>query len=56
MQISADLGSIRNKWTNLDLRVISFVSRQFHHTGRELISDLPQKEQYLLCEYFKVEE
>lgn len=54
VQISADLGGIRNKWTNLDPRVISFVSMQFHHTGRELISDLPQKEQVLLSEYFKV--
>lgn len=54
VQISADLGSIRSKWTNLDPRVISFVSMQFHHTGRELISDLPQKDQYLLSEYFKV--
>jgi Phycobilisome protein len=54
VQISADLGSIRNKWTNLDPRVISFVSMQFHHTGKELISDLPQKEQFLLSEYFKV--
>ena len=54
VQISADLGGIRNKWTNLDPRVISFVSMQFHHTGRELISDLPQKDQFLLSEYFKV--
>jgi hypothetical protein len=54
VQISADLGGIRNKWTNLDPRVISFVSMQFHHTGRELISELPQKEQILLSEYFKV--
>lgn len=54
VQISANLGGIRNKWTNLDPRVISFVSMQFHHTGRELIRELPQKEQILLSEYFKV--
>lgn len=54
VQIYSDLGCIRSKWTARDPRVIGFVSMQFHYTGQKLISELPQKEQFLLSEYFKV--
>lgn len=52
--ISADLGRIRQKWTEVDPRVIAFVSMQFHHTGQQLLSPLSTPEQLVISEYFKV--
>lgn len=52
--ISADLGNIRKKHTDIDPRVIGFVSLQFHYTGQLLLQLLPSKEQAFLSAYFKV--
>lgn len=52
--ISPDLGRVRNKWTQVDPRLIGFVSMQFHHTGQELLEPLPRQEKILFSEYLKV--
>jgi hypothetical protein len=52
--ISADLGKIRRKYTQVDPRVIGFVSMQFHYSGQMLLSFLPIAQQVILTDYFKV--
>lgn len=52
--IASDLGCIRRKWTEVDPRVIGFVSMQFHYTGQQLLRELPVQEKLLICEYMKV--
>lgn len=52
--IASDLGRIRHKWTEVDPRVIAFVSMQFHHTGQQLLHPLSAPEKLLISEYFKV--
>ena len=52
--ISGDVGNIRKKYTKHDPRIIGFVSMQFHHTGRILLSGMADSEHKLLSQYFKV--
>jgi hypothetical protein len=52
--IASDLGRIRCKWTEIDPRVIGFVSMQFHYTGQQLLRELPTQEKLLIGEYLKV--
>jgi hypothetical protein len=52
--IAPDVGSIREKYTAIDPRVIGFVSMQFHYCGQLLLEPLPELEQVTLGNYFKV--
>lgn len=52
--IACDVGSIRQKYTALDPRVIGFVSMQFHYCGQLLLEPLCQQDQLTLGNYFKV--
>ena len=52
--ISSDVGSIREKYTAIDPRVIGFVSMQFHYCGQLLLEPLAPPEQEILGNYFKV--
>ncbi|HEY9606619.1 MAG TPA: hypothetical protein V6C85_33730 [Allocoleopsis sp.] len=52
--IASALGSIRQKYTAVDCRIIGFVSLQFHYTGQLLLKPLPRQEQVTLSNYFKI--
>jgi hypothetical protein len=52
--ISGDIGLIRKKYTNIDPRIIGFVSMQFHYTSQMLIEQLDTFEKLLVSTYFKV--
>jgi hypothetical protein len=52
--IGSEIGQLRQKYTELDPRVIGFVSMQFHHTGQILLEPLATLEQSLISPYFKV--
>ncbi|MEL6936311.1 MAG: hypothetical protein AAFO59_06560, partial [Cyanobacteria bacterium J06607_17] len=54
VKISAGLGTIRQRYTAGDPRLIGFVSMQFHHCGQILIESAPASEQEILASYFKV--
>ncbi|MGQ4647936.1 hypothetical protein [Lyngbya aestuarii] len=54
VSIASDLGRIRQKYTKQDPRLISFVSMQFHYTGKLLLEPLPVLENSLVSGYFKV--
>lgn len=54
VNISADLGEIRQRYTSTDPRLIGFVSMQFHYSGQMLLKSVPRSEQALLSAYFKV--
>ncbi|MBD0344633.1 MAG: hypothetical protein ICV63_07330 [Coleofasciculus sp. Co-bin14] len=54
VSISSDLGLIRQKYANVDPRVISFVSMQFHYTGQLLLQPLSPQEQANTNDYFKI--
>lgn len=52
--ISSDIGSIREKYTAIDPRVIGFVSMQFHYCGQLLLEPLSPPDRDILSHYFKV--
>ena len=52
--ISSDIGSIREKYTAIDPRVIGFVSMQFHYCGQLLLEPLSPPDREILSHYFKV--
>jgi hypothetical protein len=52
--IASDIGSIREKYTSVDARVIGFVSMQFHYCGQLLLESVSPQEQTILGSYFKV--
>ena len=52
--IAADVGSIRQKYTAADPRVIGFVSMQFHYCGQLLLASVSSQERVILGSYFKV--
>jgi hypothetical protein len=52
--ISSDVGQIRQKYTADDPRIIGFVSMQFHYSGQMLMATLPESQQLILTDYFKV--
>ncbi len=52
--VSSEFGRIRRKYTEIDPRVIGFVSMQFHYTGRKLQERLSLAERALLAPYLKV--
>jgi hypothetical protein len=52
--ISRDIGTMRRKYTEVDPRVIGFVSMQVHHTGQMLLKLLPRNQHSALNNYFKV--
>ncbi|NES99093.1 MAG: hypothetical protein F6K61_00670 [Sphaerospermopsis sp. SIO1G1] len=52
--ISADIGAVRKKYTEIDPRAIGFVSMQFHYTGQMLLEPLNIVERSLVGSYFKV--
>ncbi len=52
--IGDDCGRLRQKYTAQDPRTIGFVSMQFHHTGKILVSQLSPAEQVLFSPYIKV--
>ncbi|NER80550.1 MAG: hypothetical protein F6K42_13440 [Leptolyngbya sp. SIO1D8] len=52
--IAADMGTIRQKHTVIDPRVIGFVSMQFHYCGQMLASQVKGAEKTALESYFKV--
>jgi hypothetical protein len=52
--VSSDMGDIRKKYTEVDPRVVGFVSMQFHHTGQLLLEPLHPKEKKVVNSYFKV--
>ena len=52
--IAADVGSIRQKYTAIDPRVIGFVSMQFHYCGQLLLASVSPPERAILASYFKV--
>ncbi|MEO0868328.1 MAG: hypothetical protein AAFY17_07740, partial [Cyanobacteria bacterium J06642_11] len=54
VQIAADLGKIRQRYTSADPRLIGFVSMQFHYSGQMLLKSVPQSECGVLAAYFKV--
>jgi hypothetical protein len=54
VKISANIGTIRQKYTESDPRVIGFVSMQFHYTGELLLHHLSYEEQAIVSDYFKV--
>ncbi|MEO0735709.1 MAG: hypothetical protein AAFZ35_02750 [Cyanobacteria bacterium J06649_12] len=54
VKIAAGLGTIRQRYTAGDPRLIGFVSMQFHHCGQILIESAPASEQEILASYFKV--
>jgi hypothetical protein len=54
ISIASDLGCIRKKYTEIDPRVMAFVSMQFHYTGQLLIEALSKQEQASVSAYFKV--
>jgi hypothetical protein len=54
LQITADLGEIRQQYTLIDPRLIGFVSMQFHYSGQMLLKSIPKPEQSILADYFKV--
>lgn len=54
ISIASDLGCIRQKYTEIDPRVMAFVSMQFHYTGQLLIEALSKQEQASVSAYFKV--
>lgn len=54
VNISAELGKIRQRYTSADPRLIGFVSMQFHYSGQILLKSIPKSQQALLSAYFKV--
>ena len=52
--IGSESGTIRQKYTADDPRVIGFVSMQFHYTGHALMEGLTLPEQTLFAPYLKV--
>lgn len=52
--ISSPLGALRRKYTQQNLKVVGFVSMQFHFTSQMLLQLLSHSEQKLLSNYFKV--
>ncbi len=48
------LGGLKRKYTQKDLKVIGFVSMQFHYTSQMLLQLLSHNEQKLLSNYSKV--
>lgn len=53
-KVSKELDQIRQKYTQVDPRVIGFASMQFHYTGQSLLSLAPPTARSLLSAYFKV--
>lgn len=54
MFIGSDLGRLRQKYTEIDPRVIGFVSLQFHYSGQLLLKPLPPSDKATIGHYFKV--
>ncbi|NET34475.1 MAG: hypothetical protein F6K19_21025 [Cyanothece sp. SIO1E1] len=54
ININAELGQIRAKYTAVDPRVIGFVSMQFHYTGQIFLDAIPPFHQDTLKLFFKV--
>ncbi|NJL84478.1 MAG: hypothetical protein HC890_18935 [Chloroflexaceae bacterium] len=55
VEIAQDMGEIRNKYTNQESRLISYISMQFHFTGQLLLKlPLPSAEAAYLADFFKV--
>ncbi len=52
--ISPEIGVMRKKYTNLDPRIIGYVSMQFHYTSQMLIEQLESVERSLISAYFKI--
>jgi hypothetical protein len=52
--ISTEIGSIRQRYTADDPRVLGFVSLQFHYTGQLLLAELSSTQQAFINRYFKV--
>ena len=52
--IAGQLGQIRRKYTEVDPRIIGFISMQFHYTGQMLMEPLTPSHQKALGDYFKV--
>jgi Phycobilisome protein len=53
-ELGAYISAIRAHYTASDVRIIGFVSLQFHYTGQLLLNYVPQSEQARLNSYFKV--
>lgn len=52
--LAPDLGCIRQKYTEIDPRVLGFVSMQFHYSGQLLLKLLSTQERGTISAYFKV--
>lgn len=52
--VASDVSRIRQKYTEIDPRVIGFVSMQIHYGGQLLLETLPEQEQTTVDTYFQV--
>jgi hypothetical protein len=52
--VGHDCGALRSKYTQVDPRLIGFVSMQCHYTGQALLAALTDRERQLFAPYLKV--